>query len=200
MSKRGFTLVELAAAIGFFIVLLGGIASALATDTRTARALVVNVSAETSARRAVERLVSELRMADVKGEDLNEDGVLDTDEDTNLNGVLDADWSLADGATNAAAVSFNLTTDEWHSDGTLSASGIMTSRVTWRILNGRLVREQQPIDASRAVQRSIILDRVSAVRISRSGPIVTVSLDVPVPSDVSRYATKTVTAQVRLLN
>ena len=199
-NQRGFTLIELAAAIAFFVVLLGGVAAALATDSRTARTLVVNAAAETNARRAVERIASEIRMADMKGEDADEDGVMGATEDTNLNGVLDADWNLADGAVDATNISFNMSVDEWNTDGSLSASGILTSRVSYFVQAGRLIREQQPIDSTQPVLRSVILGNAAGLRISRAGSLVTISLDTTVPYDVSRYTTKTATATVRLLN
>jgi type II secretory pathway pseudopilin PulG len=200
VRTRGFTLVEIAASLGFFVVLMGSVAGALVTDTRTASALVVQVDAELGARRALERIIADIRLASAQGEDRNGNGVLDADEDTNENGVLDADWNLADGAKDSGAISFNIRTDEWNSDGSHSASGILTSRVSYLLVKGRLVREQLPIDTSKQVRRTVILKRASGMRFSRQGSIVTVALDVPVAASASANGTRTVATSVRLLN
>jgi type II secretory pathway component PulJ len=200
VRTRGFTLLEITASIGFFVVLMGSVAGALVTDTRTASALVAQVDTELGARRALERIVADIRLASAQGEDSNGNGALDAGEDTNENGVLDADWNLADGAKDSETISFNARADEWDSDGTHLASGIVTARVSYSLVNGQLVREQLSIDNTEPALRTVILQKASGLRFSRQGPIVTVALDVPVPAHASANAKRTLVTSVRLLN
>ena len=106
-NQHGFTLLELTLSAAFFLVLMGAAVTAMITDTRAAQMLNATVSPEMRSRHALDRIVSDLRMASLLGEDLNGNGQLDKGEDLNENGVLDSDWSLADGAVDQPKLVFN---------------------------------------------------------------------------------------------
>jgi hypothetical protein len=138
----------------------------------------------------------------VEGEDLNQDGTLDAGEDTNENGVLDADWSLEDGAVDQPIVRFNLRTDEYDEWGYRTASGIYSSRVTYLVIDSKLMRESTHSlpTGETETSRIVLARRVSGLRFTREGKVVTVEIDVRLPDSISAVGTRTISTSVRLLN
>ena len=202
MKKRGFTVLELVAATAVFLALLGGIGAALARDARMSQVLVGHMGPELGARRVLDRLTADLQLASVEGEDLNQNGILDAGEDTNENGVLDADWNLDDGAVDQPIVRFNLRTDEYDEAGYRTASGVYSSRVTYRVVDSKLMREwTRPLPTGGTeTMRIALAERVTGIRFTREGKIVTIEVDVRLPEGISAVGTRTISTSVRLLN
>ncbi|MHC4409911.1 MAG: hypothetical protein ACYS0E_00770 [Planctomycetota bacterium] len=202
MRERGFSVLELVVATAVFLSLLGGIGAALARDARTARVLVGHMGPELGARRVLDRLTADLQLASVESEDLNQNGVLDPGEDTNENDVLDADWSLEDGAVDQPIVRFNLRTDEYDSAGYRTAAGVYSGRVTYRVVDSKLMREwTRPLPTGGTeTMRIALAERVTGLRFTREDKVVTVEVDVRIPEGISDVGTRTISTSVRLLN
>jgi len=202
VRQRGFTVLEVVIASGVFALLLGTVALAVAGDQETARVLVAHMGPEMRARSALERITSDVRMAGEWGEDRNHNGVLEVGEDTNGNGVLDCDWSLPDGAVNAPSLSFNRRIDEMDDEGELVASGIYSRAVTYRLRGTELMREwgRTREDGTIETIRAIVAREVIGLRFSRTGALVTVSVDVRLPSIVSTTGVRTLTTSIWLRN
>lgn len=202
MRRAGFTIIELAASTAIFLVLLVGIAGALAQDARTTRVLVDHMGPERVARRVLDRVASDLQYASLAGEDLNGNGMLDDGEDTNENGVLEADWSLADGAIDQPMIRFNRREDEYNDAGYRTACGVYSGRITYRVVDNKLVREWRRIGFSGNVdvRSAVVAARVSGLRFSRRGALVSMEIDFRRPDSVTDGSPRTVRTTVRLLN
>lgn len=201
MNQRGFTLLETAIAGGIFALLLGSIASALVTDNETERVIVGHLGAELRCRQAVERMVAELRMADVWGEDLNHNGAMDVDEDLNGNGTLEANWSLEDG-TASTSLTFNRRMEERDETGRLVAVGLYSPQITYRLVTDRVVREAviTRTDGTSMTVRSEMASGVAGLQFSRTGQLLTISMDVRVPPRTYKTDRRTIIATIRLMN
>jgi hypothetical protein len=195
-------MVEVLIAGGVFCVLMTTVGSALLLDTQTQRVLLAQMGPEARARTAIERVVSDLRTAGVWGEDLNRNGVFDAGEDLNGDGQFDADWSLEDGGAVQAALSFNRRVDEVDDEGKTQASGIYSSRVTYRLIDDRLVREWVYVDAGgkRRIRQAELAAGVVGLRFSRVDRLVTVGLDVRLPKGTYQSDHRTLESSVWLTN
>ncbi len=202
MNQKGFTVLEVTLASGLFAIILGTVALAVASDQETARVLVAHMGPEMRARTALERITSDIRMAGDWGEDRNRNGAMDDGEDTNGNGVLDADWSLADGTVDAPSLTFNRRIDDVDADGEVLASGIYSRAVTYRLQGTELLREwgRTQEDGTLEPIRSIVARDVVALRFSRKGQLITVSVDVRLPSIVSTTGIRTLATSIWLRN
>ncbi|MGH7161965.1 MAG: hypothetical protein ACREID_00670, partial [Planctomycetota bacterium] len=163
------------------------------------------VGPELRARRALERIAADLRTAGEWAEDLDRDGALGAGEDLNGNGRLDADWDLEDGATGKATLSFNRRVDETDADGGLLAAGIYSARVTYRLDGGRLLRERDRVVSAGGVPgavtaRDVVAAGIDALRFTRRGRLVVVSLDYPVSRGGRETQKETVATSVLLRN
>jgi len=104
----------------------------------------------------MERMLAEIRMASIGGEDRDDDddeNDLDI-EDENGNGRIDDDWSLADGET-ATSITFNM----------MLAGGRVTDLVRFRFDGDRLWREA----GSDPLRKSLIAEDAEAVTFTRQG-------------------------------
>jgi len=101
MRARGFTLVELIIAAAICTVTCGTVLALAMTGERMYVGSANSVKSSARAHGLMERIVSEIRLASIHAEDVDEDD--DPDdldvEDKNGNGQIDDDWSLADGDT-----------------------------------------------------------------------------------------------------
>ena len=202
MRSRGFTMVEVLIAGGIFCLLMATVGSALLLDTQTQRVLLAQMGSEQKARTAIERITTEIRMAGVWGEDLNQNGALDAGEDLNGDGEFDADWNLEDGGATRSDLSFNCRVDDVDDLGQTVASGIYSARVTYRLAEDRLVRESVHVnpDGTRAVRRAELAAGVIGLRFSRVDRLVTVSLDVRLPKGAHKSDRRTLESSVWLTN
>ncbi|MHC4847816.1 MAG: hypothetical protein ACYTEG_05100, partial [Planctomycetota bacterium] len=123
----------------------------------------------------------------ISGEDLKGNGALDPAEDKNSDGLLDASWSLADESLAASSLTFDETVTLQETDLAASPETV-TAPVTYRVVDSALLR-------SSGDGEIVVAQDVSAIRFSRSGKLVSVSLDVP-----GRTGTQTLTAQVWVRN
>jgi hypothetical protein len=195
-------MVEVLIAGGVFCVLMTTVGSALLLDTQTQRVLIGQMGPEARARTAIERMIGDLRTAGVWGEDLNRNGVFDAGEDLNGDGQFDADWSLEDGGTVQPALSFNRRVDDVDDEGRTLASGVYSSRVTYRLMNDRLVREWVHVDAGgkRQIRRAELATGVAGLRFSRVDRLVTVGIDVRLPKGTYASDRRTLESTVWLTN
>lgn len=202
MRSRGFTMVEVLIAGGIFCLLMATVGSALLVDTQTQRVLVAQMGTEQKARTAIERITTEIRMAGVWGEDLNQNGALDPGEDLNGDGEFDADWNLEDGAVPRADLTFNRRVDEVDDLGQTVASGVYSARVTYKLAEDRLIRESIHLspDGSRTVRSAELAKGVVGLRFSRVDRLVTVALDVRLPKGMQKADRRTLESSVWLTN
>lgn len=179
-SQKGFTVLELTLSAAFFVVLMGAAVTAMIGDTRAAQMLNATVSPEMRSRHALDRIVSDLRMASLLGEDLNGNGYLDKGEDLNENGVLDSNWNLPDGAVDQPTLVFNRRIDLKDVDGNLVAVGIFSRKVAYFVKDERLLRmwEATDFDTGKTVKHvDVLAERIAGVRFSRSGSVVKIHVD-----------------------
>jgi type II secretory pathway component PulJ len=157
--RDGFGLLDgvVAAALGT-VVLAGAVALTsgvgdVSAGSQRRGALAARVAEVT------DRIVRELQVAGLRGEDVNGNGVADPGEDTNRNGRLDADWDLQDGSA-AAALTFNMLDARTWTFG---------PPVTYRVEAGVLLRVQDgaAVEVARGVE---------AFQVARDATVVTVSL------------------------
>ena len=202
MSQRekGFSVLEVTFASSLFAVLLGAAVMATTGDRGAARLMSGAVGPELKARQSLERIASELRMASVRGEDRNANGRLDDGEDINGNDNFDSDWDLADGTADQAALTFNRRVDLRDTYGNIDTIGVFSRAVTYQVVDGRLIRLWRATDPKTGavrVNRTIMADGVTAIRFSRTGTIVTVEIEYPLPAGFSRD-TATISTSISL--
>lgn len=179
-NQKGFTVLELTLSAAFFVVLMGAAVTAMITDTRAAQMLNAAVAPEMRSRHALDRIVSDLRMASLLGEDLNGNGYLDKGEDLNENGVLDSNWNLADGAVDQENLVFNRRIDLKDVDGNLVAVGVFSRKVAYFVKEERLIRmwEATDFETGKTIKHvDVLSERVAAIRFSRNGTVVKVDID-----------------------
>ncbi|MGH7162977.1 MAG: hypothetical protein ACREID_05795, partial [Planctomycetota bacterium] len=198
----GFTVLEVAFAGLFFATLIGATAVAVASDNRVERVLTADLGPEMRAHRALEVIVSDLRMASVNGEDRDADGYMDVAEDVDGDGVLDVPWSLADGATGQTTLMFNRRIDLLDAGGALLASGVFSEPILYSLQGNRIIRNAvvlDPVTATARTLRSTVAEGVTGLRFSRTGALVTVAVDLALPPGVyaSNVLTMQATARVR---
>lgn len=200
MKQRGFTILDVTLAAGLFAVLIGAAAASVIVDKRTERALTADFGPEMRAHRAVEGLAAEFRMAGIRGEDRNENGLLDEGEDMNGNGVFDADWNLAEGATDQPSLAFSRRIDMRFDDGGLKSSGVYSRRIRYALENGTIVRvaEATAPDGTVRTIRSEIAHGISELRFPRAGRVVTVAVDVTLPKGLYRYDRRSFSTSIAL--
>jgi prepilin-type N-terminal cleavage/methylation domain-containing protein len=202
-KQRGFTVLEVSIAAGIFAVLLGAAVSAFSGDGRVERELTKSVGPEMRARHALDRIVSDLRMASILGEDLNGNGNLDDNEDLNDNGLLDSNWNLIDGAVDAPRLQFNRRIDLRDTDGEMVAVGVFSRIVAFYVEGDRLIRywEATDFDNGKTVRnRTVLAAPIAGVRFSRTGGVIRVSIDYLVKSAGGKTTRGTVTSSVALRN
>ena len=110
MHQRGFTFLEVALAAAIMTVVAGVGLSMMLTGGKVYSSGSNRMSASARANGVMERILAELRMASINGEDLDRDNDpndLDA-EDLNGNGRIEDDWSLPDAET-AEEITFNAT-------------------------------------------------------------------------------------------
>lgn len=180
-AERGFTLVEVAFAGVLFTVLMGAVATAVATDTRAERVLLSDLVPEMKARIALEKIAGELRSASKYGEDPAGTGLYTAALDLNENGVLDANWNLEDKAADQPTLTFNRRIDIRFDESEVVSTTVYSRAITYRLEGDRLVRETIVTNFATGTVRAHRTDLgrgFAGLRFSRDGDVVTVSLDV----------------------
>jgi len=156
MQQRGFTLIEVIVGSAILAVIAGVGLGMVLTGQKAYASSSNQMHAATRANSVMERVLTELRMASIKAEDVDDDddaGDLTT-EDLNGNGRIDDDWSLADGDT-ASTIAFNI----------VDGQGRYSDRVAFRYADGRLVR----VLGSTNPIVSVIATDVTALTFTRQG-------------------------------
>jgi prepilin-type N-terminal cleavage/methylation domain-containing protein len=201
VRERGFTLVETIIAATIFAFVFGAAAVAVARDQQTHRVISAQLGPELVALNTLDRIATEMRMAGEWAEDRDHDGELDPGEDGNGNGILDAAWDVPDGAVNQDHVSFNRRIDLRNEEGETIATGVYSRRVTYRLDGTSLVREWEH-EAGGEVQtrRAVIARRIGALRFTREGLLVKISLDVLLPKQAYDPGLRTLETRVWLRN
>ena len=202
-KHHGFTVLELSISAAIFSVLLGAATGAMITDKSTQRVLLAEMGPETRARSAIRKLSAELRMAGLNAEDLNGNGELDAGEDINDNGELDADWNLDDDAVNQDNLIFNRRVEIRYSDEDVAPSTVYSRKVTYRVVNNRLIRQAVSTDFATNTTKTrnyVMAEDISAIRFSRKGRVITVEIDVMFPEDIFRTNKRTMTEKILLRN
>ncbi len=105
--QSGMTLVEVSIAAAVALGVIAAVAVLVNSIHRGSAAEMKRNAMSARAAEVTERIVRELAVSGVRGEDEDGDGAIDAGEDGNVNGRLDADWSLPDGAS-ASSVTFNV--------------------------------------------------------------------------------------------
>ena len=199
-TQRGFTVLEMVIATSIFLVLLGTAVVAISVDTRAGRVLVAQVSPEIAARTAMERMTTELRMAGIRGEDRNGDGVLQDSEDLNENGEMDSDWNLEDGKSQDT-LTFNRRIEVQYTKDDEVFQSEYSRAVTFKLDDERLVREATETINGVTRTTTVVLARpVTRLAFSRDSAVIKVELDVRLPKDVYKADTRTLIMNVRLRN
>ena len=199
-AQRGFTVLEMVIATSIFLVLLGTAVVAIAVDTRAGRVLVAQVSPEIAARTALERMTTELRMAGIRGEDRNGDGILQDSEDLNENGEMDSDWNLEDGKSQDT-LTFNRRIEIQYEEDDEVFQSEYSRAVTFKLVDERLIREATETINGVTRTTTVVLARpVTRLAFTRDNAVIKVELDVRLPKDVYKADTRTLIMQVRLRN
>jgi len=161
--NRAFTLVEIIVASAILTVIAGTGLALVMTGQKSYVSSSNQMQASTRAGAVMERMLSELRMASIRGEDLDEDDdVADlTGEDLNGNGRIDDDWNLDSGDT-ASTISFNK----------VERAGLYSDIVTFAFANGELTRTS----GSTSPVTSILATDVTAVTFTRQGPRIIINV------------------------
>lgn len=201
-TTHGFSIIEVTVSTILLSVLIAASANAIARDTSAHRALTAQLGPEIRAQYALERIATELRMAGEFGEDRDEGADFDDGEDTNGNGVLDSDWNVPDGATNLDRIEFNRRVDLKDEDGNTITSGVYSRRIAYFIEDGTLVREWDVTapDGSTETRRTIMVEKVVDMRISRTGLLVRVELDAILPTEIYAPGRRTYETRIWLRN
>lgn len=203
MRQRGFTVLEVVIAGTLLLALMAASITAVIADARAEHVLTAQLGPEMTVRHALDRMISELRMAGVRGEDRNDNGELDEGEDVNGNGRLDADWSLAEGAVDQPELIFNRRMDLVDEAGGLAASGVYSSPITYRQEGADLLRLWTRTDVDTGdvtVIRQTLVHGVRQVAFSRTGGIVQVRIEYQLPKGVYKTDFRALSASVRLRN
>jgi len=153
---RGFTFLEVTIAAAIMTVVAGVGLSLIMTGQQAYTSSSNQTYASTRANAIMERMLAEIRMASIGGEDMDgDDDPDDIDfEDVNDNGRIDDDWTLADGET-AESITFNM----------MLAGGRVTDLVRFRFDGDRLWRES----GSDPLRKSLIAEDAEAVTFTRQG-------------------------------
>ncbi|MEM8885663.1 MAG: hypothetical protein AAGD14_16480 [Planctomycetota bacterium] len=182
-TTRGFTVLEVSLAVGILATIVGTTAIGIAADTRVERVLTQGLGPQMTAQDALQRIRAELRVASIAGEDVNGNGTLEPEEDLNDDGRLTADWSLADEVADQPSLTFNRRQDKIDANGEVTALGRVSAPISYRLESNKLVRT----DAGEA---SVIARNVSSLRFSRSGKLVTITIDVGSGPDAQTLTTR----------
>ncbi|MHC4954311.1 MAG: PilW family protein [Planctomycetota bacterium] len=163
MKSRGFTFIEVTIAAAIMTVVAGVGLTMMITGQRMYATSSHKMHASTRVNGVMERMLSEIRMASIRGEDFNNnDDIDDLDlEDINGNGRIDDDWSLPDGET-APFLTFNMAL----------SGGVYGEPVRFRFNEGRVWR-----DIGLDNTRSIVIARdVKALTFTRQGKRIIIHL------------------------
>ena len=201
--SRGFTILEVVFAGVIFAVLLGAATSAVIIDSSTQRVLIAEMGPGANAQRALRLLVAELRMAGLKGEDVNGNGKLDEGEDVNDNGKLDADWNLSDETAAQDNLVFNRRVEIRYTAEDLAPSTVYSRMITYKVVNKQLVRSTVSTDFAKnetKTRSNVMVRGVDAIRFSREGNVITVEIDVLYPAKMFKVAKRTLSEKVWLRN
>jgi len=164
MGTRGFTLVELVFAAAISTVAFGGALALTLSGQRMHTTASHQMQSSSRAHALMERIVSELRMASLRAEDLDDDndaGDLDT-EDANGNGRIEDDWSLADGAS-AQSLTANLSL----------GAGLYSDPVRFRFDGQRVWRDPGGVASPAS---AVLATDVTAMTFTRQGKRIALNL------------------------
>ena len=156
--QRGMTLVETSVAATIGVMALGAGAVLSNSSLRDSNSMFVRTSLSIRSAELTDKIVRELQIATLSGEDANGNGALNTSEDINRNARLDADWSLADGGI-ASTLTFNRLVDGW----------LWSGPVAYRLENGAVIRRENSVDR-------VLYTGVQSLQFLRSGDMVDVSV------------------------
>ena len=156
--ERGMTIIETAVAATIGVMALGAGAALSNSSLRDSNTMFVRSSLSIRSAEATEKIVRDLQIATLTGEDVNRNAALDSTEDVNRNGRLDADWNLADGGI-ASTITFNQLRDGW----------LWSSPVTYSLSGGRVIRTQDGVER-------VLCTGVQSMQFLRSGDLVDVTL------------------------
>ena len=182
MNQRGISLLEVALSLAGFALVLGAVVAGMVADTRTHGAIVNRAGPELRARHVLDRMLTDLRTAGVRGEDRDQNGFFSPEEDLNGNGVLDADWSLPDGETRNF-LSFNYRTDLRDQDGALIATGVYSPKTTYRLDGDAIVLERTSYldDGGERTSRTVLAEGVRDLRIHRNDGVIQIAIAIETP-------------------
>jgi type II secretory pathway component PulJ len=202
VSQRGFTVLEVAIASTLFVMTFGTALLAVCQDANAHKALSAHFGPELRARKAMEIMTSELRMAGIRGEDRDGDGILSDTEDINENFEFDANWNLADGAKDQPSLTFNRRIETRMSADEIAPSAVYSRGITYQLEGNHLVRIARRTDAKGDIKtrRTVLASGVIGLRFTRSGSVVTVALDVAVRRNTLRVDRSTLEMRVMLRN
>jgi len=200
MNNRGFTLIEAMVSLSVLAVLMGSVASGLVSDSRAHEAFVAHMGPEMKLRRILNRMATEVRMAGVWAEDRDHDGVLDDGEDLNGNGILDSDWNLPDGARHNE-LAFNAREDVRDETGKVIATGHYTPKSRFFLEDGTLCRERtRMVDGNPVTARASLANGLKALEFERVGGLVVIRATVTVNLSGGRTQDHTLETRVWLRN
>jgi len=203
VRNRGFTMLEALLGGVIFALVFASVTAAVISDSQTQQVLIASLGPEQRARHAFERMVSELRMATIWGEDLNQNGFLDPGEDVNGNGVLDRAWDLPlDTGEVRSSLAFNVRTDTYDSTGAVKESGLVSPRLSYRMIGDQLVRESMVLDGEgkELLVRDEVASGIAALHFQLKGRLLTVQMDVRIRNRQFASPIRTLAASVWLVN
>ena len=164
-TNRGFTVVEIVVASSLMAVISGvGLAMVL-TGQKVYAKSSHQMHASTRASGVMERILADIRIASIRGEDVDDDDSIDdlTAEDLNGNGRIDDDWSLADGET-ANSISFNMVT----------SAGLYSDKVSYEF-DGEHLRRHLGSNVA-TMKSTVVSSDVTAVTFTRQGRRIIVNI------------------------
>lgn len=180
-SQSGFTLIEMLIAAAIVPIMFAAIYMTMSRISSLQESAGGTITATEKMRNALRRIADELRTSSTKGEDANDNGVLDVGEDLNGNGRLEADWG-----TSASSVTFNR----------MQPNGTFTLPISYRV-RGKQLERTLTIDPSGRTQTAILCRSVESFTVLSVSNKITVSLMLSFPKRGG--ATETLSSSITVL-
>ena len=154
-AQAGMTMVEMVVGALLATILFAAVAATLQSGRDTSTNANAEIDVNERMANVLRDIAEDLRTASRKGEDTNDNGVLDAGEDANGNGRLEDDWAVT-----ATSITFNR----------VLATRQCSLPITYR-RNGSAVERLEPVSPGGAMRGTVIARNVTAFTVTDTGEI-----------------------------